>query len=94
MAFAQSTGWLLIEDTKVAIGPFLVKDYLEADAEFGVVDLHVPEFQQHYRENSEFRDPLYRLYLERRSSKRGFEYLLESVDILSDLLERKIEEAN
>lgn len=94
MAFAQSTGWLLIEDTKVAIGPFLVKDYLEADEEFGEVDVHVEEFQQHYRESSEFRDLLYRLYLERRSFKRGFEALLERVNILSDLLERKIAEAN
>lgn len=56
--FAQGTSWLLIEDTKVAIGPFLVKDYLEADAEFGEVDVHVEEFQQHYRESSEFRDLL------------------------------------
>ena len=92
--FAQGTSWELIEDTKVAIGPFLVKDYLEPDAEFGEVDVHVPEFQQHYRESSEFRDLLYRLYLDRRTTKRSFESLLERVDNLSDLLERKIAEAN
>ena len=92
--FSGNTVFPLIEDTKVAIGPFLIKEYLDPDEEYDTVDIDVAAFQSHYREDSEFRDLLFRLYLDMRSSKEIYEFALERVDILSDLLERKITEAN
>ncbi|MDG2167577.1 MAG: hypothetical protein P8L44_06580 [Opitutales bacterium] len=92
--FSRNTVFPLIEDTKVEIAPFFIKEYVDPDDEIGRVNVDVAAFQNRYRENSEFQDLLFRLYLNRRTSKSGFEYLLERVDILRDLLERKIAEAN
>lgn len=91
--FARNTVSHLIEDTQVEIAPFYIKEYVDPDDEMGRVYVDVSAFQNHYRENSEFRDLLFRLYLSRRTAKQRYELVLSRVDLLSDLLEQKIAEA-